>query len=365
MILRGIPVGDGRDSSGMPMLNSVPALDPLTAPPADAFPLYPTSWYLFGDVRDLRRGLLSRPFLGGRLVAFRTAGGRFAVLDARCAHLRADLGNGRVVGETVQCPYHNWRYASDGRCVHIPAAADIPAFARQRSYPTEERHGLLFFFNGPRPLYPLPFFPDEEPANFVRARPFGAALDCPWYLVGANACDVQHFLGAHDRRLAGPHSLEHAHPFARRASAPFAVVGTSLRDRLTRWFSGDEVRLTVTDWGGTMLLVTAKFRRTTSYGMLTSSPLGRGRVLVRGVVFVRRGRGRLAGLLGGVNLAIRRYFIKEFLRFDAELAMKGIRYNPDGLLPCDGELVRYWRWLADVSARASAEGWGGAPASCG
>src|SRR5205823_1121927 len=119
-----------------------------------------------------------------------------------------------------------------------------------------------------------------DPADFVRARPFGLTLNCPWWLVGANACDVQHFLGAHDRRLAGPPTVECMGPFARRASAPFAVVGTSWRDRVSRWLGGPEVELTITDWSGTLMYITATFRRTRSHGMLTSIPLGRERVLV-------------------------------------------------------------------------------------
>jgi nitrite reductase/ring-hydroxylating ferredoxin subunit len=334
---------------------AVPCSPPVQAPPAERFPTYPAAWYLFGETRELRRRPVSRNLLGRRLTAFRTVGGRVAVLDSACSHLNADLGNGQVVGETVQCPYHGWRYGTDGRCTHIPAGEPIPAFAQQRSYPAVERHGLVFFFNGPQPLYPLPFFADAEPADFVRARPFGLVLRCPWWLVGANACDLQHFLGAHDRRLSGEPRVDCPNVFARRASAPFAVVGTSWRDRITRWFSGPEVELAITDWGGTLMFVTASFRRTRSFGMLTSIPLGREQVLVRGVVFVPRGRNAVSQcLLDPLRLRLRRYFIKEFLRPDAELAARGLRYDPDRLLPCDVELARYFDWLASVSATARA-----------
>ena len=274
-----------------------------------------------------------------------------ALLDSRCAHMNADLANGCVIGETICCPYHNWRYDTSGRCVHIPAQPSIPAFARQRSYPVTERHGSIYFFNGPEPLFPLPFFEGANPDEFIRARPFGRTLDCPWWLVGANAWDVQHFLGSHDRRLAGPPRVECPTPFSRRASAPFAVVGPSWRDRLTRWIGGDRVELAITDWCGTLMFITATFRRTRSYGMLTSIPVGRDRVFVRGIVFVRRGRTAWRRrLLDPIHLRLRRYFIKEFLRPDAELAADGIRYRPASLLPCDEELADYFRWLASVSA---------------
>src|SRR5262249_13349123 len=117
------------------------------------FPAYPSSWYLFCAARELRNGPLSRDLLGRRLVAFQTEGGRPVLLDARCAHLGADLGRGCVVGETLRCPFHHWAYGPDGRCTHIPAMPAVPAFARQMAYPVQERHGLVFVFNGPEPLF--------------------------------------------------------------------------------------------------------------------------------------------------------------------------------------------------------------------
>jgi len=337
------------------------ASETVEAPSAERFPTYPIAWYLFGDSRELRKdggkGPLSKDLLGRRLTAYRTANGNIVVLDASCSHLHADLGNGCVDGDTIQCPYHHWRYGSDGRCVHIPAMPDqaIPAFARQRSYPAVERHGLIFFFNGPRALYPLPFFADADPNDFIRARPFGMTLQCPWWLVGANACDVQHFLGSHGRRLAGPPTVEHPGPFVRRASAPFAVLGSSWRDRVSRWFGGPQVELSITDWSGTMMFVTATFRRTRSHGLLTSIPIGRDRVWVRGIVFVRRSRNALGRwLIDPLHLRLRRYFIKEFLRPDAELASRGLLYQPGSLLPCDVELARYFQWLASAADEANA-----------
>jgi len=64
----------------------------LPAPAAETLPVYPASWYLFCSARRLRRGPFARDLLSRRLVVYRTAAGRLAALDARCAHLGADLG---------------------------------------------------------------------------------------------------------------------------------------------------------------------------------------------------------------------------------------------------------------------------------
>jgi phenylpropionate dioxygenase-like ring-hydroxylating dioxygenase large terminal subunit len=232
------------------------------APLATQFPAFPVSWYLFCQAQDLRKGPFSKPFLGRRLVAYRTENGRVVVMDARCSHLGSDLGAGKIVGEGIRCPFHDWTYGPDGRCTHIPAQSHIPAFARQTCYPAEERHGMIFIYNGSRPLFPLPFFPGCEPAELIPSRPFGTVLDCPWYMAGANAFDLQHFRAAHDRRLDGDPITDQPFPYSFRASGRFKVAGTSLQDRLTRRFAGDAVTLGIIDWCGTLSFATAEFQRT-------------------------------------------------------------------------------------------------------
>ncbi len=310
--------------------------------------MYPASWYPFCTSRQLRGKPISKRILGRQLVAFRTASARVAVMDARCVHMGADLGRGRMVGESIQCPFHNWEYGLDGHCVHIPATAAIPHFARQVCYPVKERHGCIFFFNGPKPLFPLPFFFGCEPKDLVQAKPYTAMLDCPWYMVGANAVDLQHFKAAHDRRLKGSPAVDFPATFAHRTSSMFSVSGVSLADRLTRCFAGDEVTIESTDWAGTLMLVRATFGRTRSYGMLASLPLDAQRTLVQVTVFVRRSINRLRQtLFDPINAWLRRLFIKKFLQADVE-CMAGIRYNPHTLIEIDRHMSQYFQWLGSL-----------------
>lgn len=320
----------------------------LTAPSADRFPAYPNSWYLFGTVQELSRGPVSREMLGRRLVAFRTASGRLAVIDGRCSHLGADLGKGCVLGEAIRCPFHHWEYGTDGQCVHIPVTENIPSTARQASFPVVERFGYLFFFNAPEPLFPLPFFPEADPGDFVAARPFGSLLDCPWYLIGSNAFDLQHFRAAHDRRLTSDPVVDCPAPFARRASAKFTVSGDSWQDHLTRLFAGDLVEMSITDWCGNLMFATATFRQTRSYGMVITEPLASGQVLVRVIVHVPKSSSTLGRWRDPLRLEVRRYFIKKFLSADG-MRLNGARYTPGGLIEADRDLVEYFTWLAEVS----------------
>jgi phenylpropionate dioxygenase-like ring-hydroxylating dioxygenase large terminal subunit len=318
-------------------------------PAANQFPEYPLAWYLFGPVAALHRRPLTRRLLGRELVAFRTASGRLAVLEARCGHLGADLGRGCVVGEAIRCPYHHWEYGPDGACVHSPAQPERAPGVQQTCYPITERHGYLFFFNGPEPLFPLPFFPGEQPEDFVAADPLLFHGSFSWCMFAANTFDVQHWHGVHNRRLLGEPEVDSPHPLARRTRFRAQVVGRSLLDRLTRWFAGGEVEFSITNWGGTVMLVTASFRKVRSYGLIASQPQGPGLPLrVEVLVLARRSRWRLGrALLGPVALRVRRLFTRGFVGSEFE-ELAGIRYNPEGLIEADRSLLEYFHWAASL-----------------
>jgi len=123
----------------------------------------------------------------------------------------------------------------------IPATADIPDFARQRAFPAVERHGTVYFFNAQQPAYPLPFFPGCDPDELAMAPAFTLTLDCPWYMIGANGIDVQHFLTTHDRELAAGPIVDHPQPHVHHSVCRFRVAGGGWRDRLTRLVAGPEV----------------------------------------------------------------------------------------------------------------------------
>ena len=59
--------------------------------------------------------------LGQDLVLFRDGQGRWGLLDRACPHRGADLAFGRHEPEGLRCPFHGWKFATDGRCLETPA----------------------------------------------------------------------------------------------------------------------------------------------------------------------------------------------------------------------------------------------------
>ena len=316
------------------------------APARNQFPAYPASWYLFGAAAELKKGPVSKTVLGRRLVAFRTAAGRVAVIDAYCSHLGADLGCGKVVGETIQCPFHGWRYGTDGVCAHIPASAEIPGFARLRSYPVEERHGYIFVFNGQQPLFPLPFFLGADPGDFVAGKTFEYRADCTWYMNAAHAFDTQHFASVHDRKLLAPPAIDCPAPYARRNSYRAEVVGDTIFDRLLRPFAGRTVEATLTIWGGNFAAVTADFGRAQSRFLICMHPQEDGQTLCQGIVYARRSN-RFPKVPLRLNLWARRAFTHAYLADEAR-RLRRTRYNPASLSAIDQDMIDFFQWVTQL-----------------
>ncbi|MBA3483475.1 MAG: Rieske 2Fe-2S domain-containing protein, partial [Pirellulales bacterium] len=304
-------------------------------PDASEFPSHPATWYLFGRSNELQRGPVSKAILQRRLVAYRTATGGVSVLDASCAHLGADLGRGTVVGDAIQCPFHHWRFSPTGACVSIPNQDSAPTTACVRSYPAVERHGYIFFFFGPRELFPLPFFSECDPAAMTASKPFRFEMDCPWYMLAANGFDTQHFHAVHDRKLKNTPRVDCPTRFARRMRFDAEVTGTSAYDRFLKRFVGREVQISITSWGGPHVLVEGVFGRAHSRLLVTSQPLDERRTLSEVIVFAKRSRNSIkAALVDRVNLRIRRRFTQAFMRYDID-KLAGVRYHPHGLTPQD------------------------------
>jgi nitrite reductase/ring-hydroxylating ferredoxin subunit len=115
----------------------------------DSAPPIPNGWFAVAFSRELLAGEVKRiRYFDEELALFRTRSGKARVIGAYCAHLGAHLAEGgRVVGETLACPFHAWQYDGSGQCVEIPYCKKIPPLARVRGWDALERNGLIFVWH--------------------------------------------------------------------------------------------------------------------------------------------------------------------------------------------------------------------------
>ena len=164
------------------------------------------TWYAFGLSQELAQsGLLARTVAGEAVVAFRREDGSIAALRDRCAHRFVPLSMGKVVGDTVECPYHGLRYDATGACVHSPVEKSaIPRAARVRSYPLMERHGLLWLWLGEPGLADPGLLPDFAFLDDPSRGNVGGAMHSKanYELVIDNLTDLTHVQFVHGKFLA-------------------------------------------------------------------------------------------------------------------------------------------------------------------
>jgi phenylpropionate dioxygenase-like ring-hydroxylating dioxygenase large terminal subunit len=97
------------------------------------------------------------------LIAFRDTDGRVGLVDAYCPHRGAPMFFGRNEENGLRCVYHGWKFDVDGECVDLPNAPEGDTFRHKihiKSYPCEDRGGLIWAYMGPAEKKPP--FPDFE-----------------------------------------------------------------------------------------------------------------------------------------------------------------------------------------------------------
>ncbi|MCP4249734.1 MAG: Rieske 2Fe-2S domain-containing protein, partial [bacterium] len=112
----------------------------------------------------------------------------------------ARLSGGRVRDEMLECPYHGWQFAGDGRCVHIPGLLDTAPKIRARSYSVVELDGVVFLADGQpnRPPYLHAMAGYDTVARRVTSTTRSKLVD-----VAENILDATHTHFAHRGILRG------------------------------------------------------------------------------------------------------------------------------------------------------------------
>jgi len=168
-------------------------------------PPVPNGWYSLMASADLSNGQIKAVIAVGReLVAYRDDLGIAHVVDAHCPHMGAHLGGGQVVGDSLQCPYHAWKYGPDGQCVEIPYSdARIPAKACLRTYQVHETAGMVLFWfhHGDKPpTYSVPEIPEQgSPDGWSAPREWRYELVAALQEMAENNVDYAHLRFVHGR----------------------------------------------------------------------------------------------------------------------------------------------------------------------
>jgi len=159
---------------------------------------YPDGWFALCFASDLKsKAVKTLPFMGKELVLYRTESGVVRAVEPFCPHLGAHLGRGgKIVGETIVCPFHHFAFTADGHCLHATGRLK-PPIARLAHRQVQEWNGLIFVWQGPDLPHAIWKLPDLELAGFSTPLRGHYSVSGNLQNITENAFDVNHFDSIH------------------------------------------------------------------------------------------------------------------------------------------------------------------------
>ncbi|MDZ4661912.1 MAG: aromatic ring-hydroxylating dioxygenase subunit alpha [Pseudomonadota bacterium] len=159
-------------------------------------------WYVLAlesEVKDkpLRRTVYDTPY-----VIFRDETKKIRVFEDRCIHRGTQLSMGKCEKGGIRCPYHGWRFHSDGTIAEIPSNGDLvpPKDWRLKAPPQQIQDGCVWIWPGSEepklpPPWRFPFHSESEWSQYFMITDFKNEVT---NLV-QNFMDVPHTVFVHDK----------------------------------------------------------------------------------------------------------------------------------------------------------------------
>jgi phenylpropionate dioxygenase-like ring-hydroxylating dioxygenase large terminal subunit len=165
-------------------------------------------WYVASYSRDVTRKPLERWILDEPVVLYRRETGEPVALEGRCAHRHFPLGEGTLVGDNIQCPYHGFTYAPDGQNVRIPSQDRPSNKCSIKSFPVVEKWRWIWIWMGDPALADPELIPcheeiglEEENNNSDEVR--HVEVEARYQLLHDNLMDLSHVGFLHKNTLGG------------------------------------------------------------------------------------------------------------------------------------------------------------------
>jgi phenylpropionate dioxygenase-like ring-hydroxylating dioxygenase large terminal subunit len=181
----------------------------------DQLPI-PNGWFAVDFSHELREGDV-KPinYFGEEMVLFRTRSGEARIVDAFCPHLGAHLAyGGRVMGDTVRCPFHGWQFDGEtGECTAIPYCQTVPPQARVRAWPTQEKNGMVWaWYHSEQkpPEWDFPALPEFGNPDWSEPRAFELELEAHVQETHENNNDPVHFQFVHGMAAEPPGEIKYS-----------------------------------------------------------------------------------------------------------------------------------------------------------
>lgn len=147
-------------------------------------------WYMaLPSAELLLHAMKARKIANTPILFMRDSQGQVSAIRDICPHRGIPFSHGRMVADTVECPYHGWKFNYAGVCTEIPSLLPDQDFdctkIRVKNYPVKEKNGCLWVFIGDEdfdvnkaPITPiLAELPAEATPNLTFSEIFPCHID--------------------------------------------------------------------------------------------------------------------------------------------------------------------------------------------
>ena len=312
-------------------------------------------WYPLCRSKTLPIGVARSLTVGRqRLVVFRGADGGVRALDSFCPHMGADLANGTVIGNHIQCYFHQWKFDERGECVSTRCGRKPSIGARVNSYSVDEKYGHVWVYAGGAAEYPLPVPPGLDGCDVDAWHLGRVRLYAHHHAMMAGGIDLQHFGSVHGLDADFEVQLERAHS----QQAEWFVRGQlpaegTLRQRIGATLLGHSFAYRMRVAGGSIVAMTygdaprlfgSGFPLPTFHVLWGCLPQVDGVSEVEIFILAERGN-KIAGRCLSAVQKLMTVFLLGALRDDDVKAFPNIRFQPKNLLHEDAAMVQLIQYL--------------------
>jgi len=279
----------------------------------------------------------------------------------------ADLGNGRVIQNELQCYFHQWRFNSEGNLCHIPCGENFPKNARVDAYPTEEKYGYIWVYSAQEAPYPVPSPPGLEGEDLAATHIGSPLLYAHHHVMMANGIDLQHFSAVHNLDVEFDFEIDESSPlvFEWKLEGDLPTIG--LKNKFLRVLLGPKVGYDARFAGGSIVTLNygpnqrwrgKGFKLPSLYILWGCLPQTDGVSRVHIFIVTKKQPG-LWGWIKSKALILLSTALLLTLRDDDIKAFPHMRFNPKNLIQADRSVAR----LIQLTDRLPISSWSGLTAS--
>ncbi len=163
-------------------------------------------WHVVAFSSEVGDAPVSVRLLDVPLVLFRGGDGTATAAHDVCPHRGSLLSQGDVIEGALTCPYHGFRYAGSGQCIHVPSnppGAKIPERLHLNLINVREHGNLIWVCLDGDGIVPLPDWPEltDESLQNYHLPGIDASTSATRFCENFN--DVAHFAFVHAGTFGG------------------------------------------------------------------------------------------------------------------------------------------------------------------